>query len=1042
MSLVHHPPACLCGARRQARLLRLVFVVTACASLQTAAVAQTDSPGAMTPEQAQQVEGAQTVEALTELGKLFFLQRQLPAAEACVVKMCEIDPDLLTDDRRHSPRSWHDFWFTQRAAIRERALAPDDAAGRVELALWLHAAGIPEAARQMLMAALEVDDSLAEAQDLADRWRLFSGGPVRFDLGYGLTQPLLLEAYTDQGVELILRRDHVFLVLPFAYEPAESKLIINKSLLRAITSEGRAGLVKGIALLEHKGGQPAGWPGGPSGRPVGSPAELGLQAGSEPLWERLEVERNADGDVVEVVCFNTVQPVVPRPAGAGRAPVQPRDRPGAPGGREVRPASGYAAFVIEVSRAMVHVDCEYRGAEPLRLEAELLAALAAPADAAGPGGERLLEFLIRQASVEQAAIAAVAVGKLAMMRGQEEDLPGEPVAADGARVRRIDAALLAAMAHPDRLTRRAAFDALIGGGPLRASMLDQVRTLDNLEALKGMLEQARKALEPPAPTAGGQDPGDPHRRFDPFFAPADGEDLVTRAVAGLPASHASPNVFAILAACLDHQDPTVRQRALDILLARPTQQSVQAMVAAGRTGRQDVIAKLAGVEKPEVKEALLRAMLTSADAEMLASLLAACSDVSLIITSESDPVLAAVTEHESGPVLEQLAALLARSDLSAVAHTGGFRRVMEAMAAHQHRPEARAGLLKLALAQFSPAYEAPIRREHARGGLPQESAIEEILASLAGSPDAVVSRAAATALVSAGRLELLNARLAQTTPERRRELVRSLSGDKSLSEREALPMFLAGRLSDEDPGTIQAALASLAIIERGLEVRERWRARLAVKQALPSAALLALTDHADDRIARQAVDLLNRLTQGSGAPVDFSVLPDQDARRDSLAILDGERAAWPTGLFACMVYLDVQPTASPPPVGLAGRKSVPLPSAQLMLRRSSAGNLEVLAGGNPIASISSPEQGVGGKLLIDAAPLLRAALGSPQAEREGLAGRVDLVWLNRARECELAYEQLGAWSGELQGQEHDMGSGPIRPLRITGARIILEPVAP
>ncbi|GMU24193.1 MAG: hypothetical protein AMXMBFR13_42690 [Phycisphaerae bacterium] len=75
-------------------------------------------------DQLLEIQAARTAEELFDLAKTFFITRQIPAAVMCVERACNLKKELLTDTSRQSPRSWHEFWFGQRAKCANAGCRP------------------------------------------------------------------------------------------------------------------------------------------------------------------------------------------------------------------------------------------------------------------------------------------------------------------------------------------------------------------------------------------------------------------------------------------------------------------------------------------------------------------------------------------------------------------------------------------------------------------------------------------------------------------------------------------------------------------------------------------------------------------------------------------------------------------------------------------------------------------------------------------------------------------------------------------------------
>src|SRR5262249_11271488 len=99
------------------------------------------APAPLPQPQKDAIDADSTPEQAVEPAKNYALQRSLPGAAAAIEKAVKLQPALLTDAKVQTPRSWNEYWFTQRAALQEQKLARNDAAGRVKIAQWLNDAG-------------------------------------------------------------------------------------------------------------------------------------------------------------------------------------------------------------------------------------------------------------------------------------------------------------------------------------------------------------------------------------------------------------------------------------------------------------------------------------------------------------------------------------------------------------------------------------------------------------------------------------------------------------------------------------------------------------------------------------------------------------------------------------------------------------------------------------------------------------------------------------------------------------------------------------
>ena len=365
-------------------------------------------------------------------------------------------------------------------------------------------------------------------------------------------------------------------------------------------------------------------------------------------------------------------------------------------------------------------------------------------------------------------------------------------------------------------------------------------------------------------------------------------------------------------------------------------------------------------------------------------------------------------------------------------------------------------MLELGLSQVRRLpYEAPVKRER-QSSLPKVGlAFESLLATLAMGSDAAVSQAAAAALVGSGRIALLGEKFNQAPPESRRRIVTALLHDKTLRTTEALPVFLASRLTDqEDAQTVSYAVAGLADLQqRGVDRKLRWRFNLGMKQGADYKQLVKISAGTDDSSSASATTLLKALAMMSSSDVtEFESSKEQTARESKMTSLEQARQSSPKGAYMAMVYLDLKPADAPPVPGQTPPGATPQP---LALPRTNmpipAGEADLQAGGNMVhvvidgsdLSISPPPgQSSAGQpiaMKLNASLLLRPVLSSPETMKEITPEQIDLSSLNETRECEMKYEQLGTWSGEASIPEPNTpADGKI--YRIVGAKIVLEPL--
>lgn len=982
--------------------------------------------------------------------------RQDAAARVCIEKACLADPSLLADTKPVSPQSWRRFWCRHRAVLRARKLAPGDAAGRVQLAVWLNEAGERGEARRMLQAALEIDPNLEAARSLAKTWRLDSGGPFRFDLTFGLSHPLVFDSFADEGEKIELRHGHKFMLLPFAYDPAEGPLRILKSSVQVSAEGSLRPRVLGMVLLTL---DPAAKPAGTMGP---DPTALRLDE-SQPLWERLQVERKEDG-TLDLVALNLTRPpgkrAVARPRtgekkAPGSPPVEADSHPG-------QQATGYAAFLIDVPASVTTIEASYEDDVQIQVETRLLDVLGRPlGNMSAQEQAQFVDVLAGKVLAPNPLIASAAVAKLGQIRQALKTPAAEAGSASptGALVdpaqARIDQTLWSALGHTDVNVRRKAFEAMVmTDRPMGPTLLGAVRDPGQTNLTLTLLDQLERTLTS-TPTA-GQPPA--------VAAPTNGSMPRVTAdqlkITGLEASTAPVNVFRVLAACVSSPRPEIVQRAVDIILADGSEQAVLILADLPADGRSFLAERLAKVNEPVLKAALVRVTLFHPDPAVVGKLLEACRDLKLPVAGPDDPILDVFGRHVPNDVRLKLVSFLGHLDLSAIAGTRKLEDILSTLAMDAQRdPGLQAALLELARSGFQESYRAPLgsaRRNNPAENKP--SCFAGLLARIAGTPnmEPATARAAAAALLAAGRLTELQDKLKQMpSAADRAKLIAGVGANMDLWTREALPMFLAACLADSDPRCALAAMTALGEIYKGTDAKQRWRLNLAVKLGLDQQALLKWIQAPDEKLARMSVSLLRQLTQMSPADSDqLDSLTDAAARQQFLTDLEKKRAARPAGKYACVVYVDLRGGNVPPAggsgygAGSPGAARVEQPMTNVPLLSST---VKVQLEGDKISQVTADDRHIAmpddrgnlssapGQLSIDAAPLILDGLRWADEQKQAFASKVDRLGLSERLRCDLRHERLGTWCGEVtinQSRTPDQGE----PLQVTGGIVFLEPL--
>jgi hypothetical protein len=764
-----------------------------------------------------------------------------------------------------------------------------------------------------------------------------------------------------------------------------------------------------------------------------------------------------------------------RTTGAGRTPAG-AGAAGATGAREAlaekrgeMPANGWLGLLVKFPEEANKLTIELpdAGAETIDLNAlKLLHQQSAPGGQPPEKGiADLVKPMIQYVADPSAPTAQLALAWLGSNIARAGQAGGGQPDAPSLELPMFQAMLIG-VGHPARRARQAAFDGLMkhpSGLPEQA--LDFLREAAPENLIMSLLGEVELALGAAAP---GKD-----ATATPAPAMATGGEVplaVQKTLEPIQPSHAPPNAFAILGACLNSKHPQARQEALRILLADGSRQSLQILSSDLRPDARKTVADQMGqIKSDERKAAVLRLMFVKPDDNTVTKMLAACANLSVTVTSDDDPLLTAIKEPSLSPQAKvALLGLLGRSNLSAVANSDAFGKILGTIREESSKqPQVIAELLDMVSSHYELMYQSPIPRNPAPGnpapGQQQGGGFEDLLAQLAMDStmkNEAASKKAAVALLKSGRVGALKEQFLKSEDAKRcLEIIKTLGRVKELRDRYALPFFLASILPCKDSQVLKEALSLLTIIHDDCSKDSRWRVNLYVRQGVDQTRLVQLTVDEDSDVARQATALLKRtIGMTSKEAEDFDRSTSENARATCLTerILAG-RNANPLGQFACLVLADTErevppptgPSTGPQP-GTITRTSVPLASSRVTISRTKEG-LRISAEGAELGKVDAPNGGGDqpsttpiSALPIDGAELIIEALKSDDARKEGLAGKVDTSSIKsslKEQKCELKPDALGGWAGDVTIPASGTKS-PDRPVRITTAKIMLQPLMP
>ena len=906
---------------------------------------------------------------------------------------------------------------------------------------------------------------------------------VGLDLRYALNNPVILAEYQDENAKIEPRkRSDKFLLAPFHYTVMARRYTIRATAIRTVTEEDKTCRARGVLLSQDGRGY------APNPRSAGHdddgededdgkdeeedngivqpPPEEPPTGFNQTLYELIHIDVKDGKPIVD--WQNTVGPPPPRPTPAARTSAggQPVPKPayggsGSRTGPNVRrgeqSASGWAAVLIEYPEDAAELEIKIFDADPETIDLKLLGVLQARDAGASTSKVEPEKLSAQAASVgDSIADASPLMAHLALAWLGRALASGTATGDEGIEAAAtIEESLLTAMGHDNRKIRQAALKGLVESNrPLTEASRGLIRAKLEPRALSAILKEIAGMLSAAAEHKDDNGAAGYGHRPPVAETSKDTQD----AIQGLPVSPAASNLFAILKECLNGEHAEIREKALEIALGDGSRQSVAMLADMRPDAKKALTARMNDLPSSEMKATILRLFLIQGDVATAARALDTCGELAIKITGANDPAIRALDNQRYEKVLPALLGVLARGDLDAIARSNDLTKKLDTLLAkHQDNTAIQSAILGLALAQFKPPYEAPVRRGRTMRAQAGSPGFESLLARLAMSPrigqrDA---QAAAVGLVTTGRVIALQEQLEQCADvDRYENIVRALARSRLLRRREALPLLLASCLSHDDDRTLALALDALADIDRTADPDKRWLVNLAIKQGLADEKrIVELTLHRETEIAGAAMGLLQRLAGLSDEEVQqLQQVAGEDGRSTRLGLMANKKGD-SVVRYGCVAFVDLETDVADADSGYGAgtrrtvRINVPLPSLEVVIEQEGENAFRVSAEGGELgAGQQTGKPGAGGSatVTINAAPLLNAALRSDAAKDEGLAGKVDLSPVSESGKnnvsCPLKSQLFGSWAGE--SSVRSSGSGGERlPTRITGAKIVLEPLA-
>ena len=644
-------------------------------------------------------------------------------------------------------------------------------------------------------------------------------------------------------------------------------------------------------------------------------------------------------------------------------------------------------------------------------------------------------------------------------------------------------AVVAALAHPERATRTAAFGFLESGELLSDEALDGIAEAESKRVYETIIAGTAAAVARAQlidTTAGVQARSQRPR----------GQGLDTIVPSDLPDSAVSPNVFDVLGAVLGSKAAGNGTEGLDLILLDRSRQSVSALARVSRRVQASAIRRLDSLDDPELAEPIVKTLLLTPAPTLVKLLLDRARRLTITINDVNDPLLTAPMRAKDPVVQIALLGALAQLPLDDVFDSRTVRNMLSAVTGPEVDTRVYLAAIALIDRHWKPAVDLPVvGQARSRQLRAPRTGVELILYDLAASPidegavaagQKQAAAAAITVLARKGLVDEASAAIREQEPAHGAAILAVLANAYPPDAPPNLGVVLGDAASDEDPGLATAAIVAIL---QGFQVtppNDQWRYVSALKAGLSFEGLLQHTvirEQAQKALSNAALDVIAAAATLSPEDAkEFRTRPNVAKRTEHLAQINAALVAEKLpGAYRAIVSLDVRvpsavPTAAATSAGSRNRSDggsrnrgsgagpggtdtvydVSYDVGPIEIVKVDAENFAMKIGAQtlPIEIVSA--QGRPGTLdtraimTFDAAALVRAALGQPTGAARAVTATIPAGEVTALADTGLDYVAFGRWQGTIDLSRLTQGPGGTArtwPEALDRIRIIIDRVA-
>lgn len=632
-----------------------------------------------------------------------------------------------------------------------------------------------------------------------------------------------------------------------------------------------------------------------------------------------------------------------------------------------QPASGWAAFLVELANEAAVVTARVSDEEEVRIELRLIDTLTQKNSRGGSQQDdlQMIRTLSDYANHESPALAQLAIARLAELRSTDKTGRGAPDPAElDERTQLIELAMLKALTSESKRIRRTAWWELTSTDTLPPTTEKMILSSppEVAEALlTRVAEEIADAAKASPAASDDQDRGRTLARRQPRRRAEKDEAGVAYTPKGLQESAAAPGVWAVLGALMRVDSEKVASQAVTLALKDGSRQAISLLGTPSSALASAALKALPKLPNTQAKQEAVKMLLAGfsaggANPQLLSGLTGVVSAMaragrSLVVVSPDDVIMQVVASLRDKPELQiEALRLLHWCHIGAALNSDGIDTWLTSMTDNLVAKDCQQATVILIATKWMPQSLRPLSTpgtiapaeedkpdaKAGRGRRPAPSRrgrgaakptatpdakpdgpIETFLVSGLGKyPDPTVQVPVTMALLRAGRSDLIVSHHGKTGADQLATLIQQVAQRAAQyppviapgqpTRFTAIDMAMAMVDAKEEPAVRNASATALAQVLTKSSSGAGWRTALSLKRRMEWKALASMCSAPDAAAAgavRQA--LMAVLGLAAGERDAIAQAPDLGAIMGKLGDYDRQRGARIPGKYQAVVLVDV-----------------------------------------------------------------------------------------------------------------------------------------